>query len=61
MVNNVENYVMSQIHGTAASNLERQLLQATALDQVMVGSRTKLLTSFMGCLIKLGISHQMQE
>ena len=61
VVNNVENYVMSQIHGTAASNLERQLLQATALDQVMVGSRTKLLTSFMGCLIKLGISHQMQE
>jgi hypothetical protein len=34
VVNNVENYVMSQIHGTAASNLERQLLEATALDQV---------------------------
>ena len=34
VVNNVENYVMSQIHGNAASNLERQLLEATALDQV---------------------------
>jgi hypothetical protein len=36
VVNNVENYIMSQIHGAAASNLELQLQLASALDQVLL-------------------------
>ncbi len=34
VVNNVENYIMSQIHGADAAILERRVLEATALDQV---------------------------